>query len=50
MARAPGVRIGPYEIAAQFVGRLTGLPLDQPDGPGLLHLVLAARYSNVNAG
>jgi phosphate-selective porin len=29
----------------QYIGRLAGLPLDDPDGKGLLHIGLAGRYS-----
>jgi phosphate-selective porin len=31
--------------ATQYIGRLTGLPLDQPQGVGLLHLGISGRYS-----
>ncbi len=31
--------------ATQYIGRLTGLPLDQPQGAGLLHLGISGRYS-----
>jgi len=36
--------------STQVIGRLTGLPMDQPGGAGLLHLGLAGRYSNVKPG
>lgn len=34
--------------ATQYIGRLTGLPLDQPQGLGLLHLGISGRYSASN--
>lgn len=36
--------------STQVIGRLTGLAMDRPDGPGLLHLGLGGRYSNVKPG
>ncbi len=34
----------------QVIGRVTGLAMDEPDGRGLLHFGLAARYSDVETG
>jgi phosphate-selective porin len=34
--------------AIQYIGRLTGLPLNQPEGIGLLHLGISGRYSASN--
>jgi len=36
--------------ASQVIGRLTGLPMNRPDGPGLLHLGVSGRYSDVKPG
>ena len=36
--------------ASQVIVRLTGLPLNRPDGPGLLHLGVSGRYSDVKPG
>jgi phosphate-selective porin OprO/OprP len=36
--------------STQLIGRMTGLPIDRPDGAGLLHLGVAGRYSNVKPG
>jgi len=36
--------------ASQVIGRVTGLPMNSPDGPGLLHLGVSGRYSDVKPG
>jgi phosphate-selective porin OprO/OprP len=36
--------------ASQVIGRVTGLPMNRPHGPGLLHLGVAGRYSDVKPG
>jgi phosphate-selective porin OprO/OprP len=36
--------------ASQVIGRLTGLPMNRPEGPGLLHLGVSGRYSDVKPG